>query len=171
MAATFHISDALTATVSSVAVIGPDERRRRAVTSALAECQNGQLREFAAYPPSLDEVQSMTRNCNVAIIDLDSDPELALDLIENICVQGSAIAMVYSERPDADLMVRCIRAGAREFLSLPLAGNAMAEALVRASAAGRPQPFPRRQRPMAVFSSSWAPRAAPALPRWPATSP
>jgi pilus assembly protein CpaE len=70
----------------------------------------------------------------VAIIDLDSDPELALDLIENICVQGSAIAMVYSERPDADLMVRCIRAGAREFLSLPLAGNAMAEALVRASA-------------------------------------
>jgi pilus assembly protein CpaE len=134
MAAAFHISDMLTATALSVAVIGPDERRRRAVTSALVECQDGPIRQFAAYPTSLDDVRSLTRNCNVAIVDLDSDPELALDLIENICVQGSVIVMVCSEQSDPDLMVRCMRAGAREFLRMPLAHGAMGEALVRASA-------------------------------------
>jgi pilus assembly protein CpaE len=41
--------------------------------------------------------------------------------------------MVYSAQADAELLVRCMRAGAREFLTLPLAPGAMDEALVRAS--------------------------------------
>jgi len=131
----FHISDPFSATVLSIAVIGPDERRRSAVASALAECQDGQIQQFKAYPASLGDVpQMLMRNFNVLIVDLDSDPEFALDLIEAICVHGSAVVMVYSEQADPDLMVRCMRAGAREFLRIPLTSNAMAEALVRASA-------------------------------------
>jgi len=135
MSSAFHVSDALSATVLSIAVIGPDARRRSEVTSALAECQDGQVHEFNAYPASLGDVpQMLMRNYNVLIVDLDSDPEFALDLIESICAQSSAIVMVYSERSNPDLMVRCMRAGAREFLRLPLTHNTMAEALVRASA-------------------------------------
>jgi pilus assembly protein CpaE len=131
----FHIPDALSATVLSIAVIGPDERRRSAVASALAQCREGQIQQFKTYPPSLDDVpQMLMRKFNVLIVDLDCDPEFALDLIESICAHGSAIVMVYSEQADPDLMVRCMRVGAREFLRMPLTPSTMAEALVRASA-------------------------------------
>jgi pilus assembly protein CpaE len=46
--------------------------------------------------------------------------------------------MVFSENADPELLVRCMRAGAREFLTFPLAPEVMEEALVRA-AARRPQ--------------------------------
>ena len=135
MSAAFQISDALSAAVLSIAVIGPDAQRRGEVASALAECQDGQVQEFTAYPASLGDVpQMLMRNYNVLIVDLDSDPEFALELIESICAQSAAIVMVYSERSNQDLMVRCMRAGAREFLRLPLTHSTMAEALVRASA-------------------------------------
>jgi pilus assembly protein CpaE len=135
MTTAFHIPDGLSATVLSIAVIGPDARRRSAVASALAECQDSRIQEFKSYPASLGDVpQMLMRSYNVLIVDLDSDPEFALELIENICAHGPAIVMVYSERSNPDLMVRCMRAGAREFLRLPLAHSTMAEALVRASA-------------------------------------
>jgi pilus assembly protein CpaE len=135
MSAAFQISDALSAAALSIAVIGPDAQRRGEVASALAECQDGQVQEFTAYPASLGDVpQMLMRNYNVLIVDLDSDPEFALELIESICAQCSATVMVYSEQSSPDLMVRCMRVGAREFLHLPLIDNAMAEALVRASA-------------------------------------
>ena len=71
---------------------------------------------------------------DVIIIDLDSDPEYALELVESICANGAATVMVYSAKADPELLVRCMRAGAREFLTLPFAQSTMAEALVRASA-------------------------------------
>jgi pilus assembly protein CpaE len=156
MTTAFHIPDVLSAAALSIAVIGPDERRRGAVASALAECQEGRIQQFRAYPPSHgDAPQTLTNNHNVIIVDLDSDPEIALDLIESLCVTGSAIVMVYSERADQDLMVRCMRAGAREFLRMPLAHNVIAEALVRASA-HRPatRAVPRTEGGLYVFLGS-----------------
>ena len=41
--------------------------------------------------------------------------------------------MVYSAQADPEMLVRCMRAGAREFLSQPIAPSTIAEALVRAS--------------------------------------
>jgi Flp pilus assembly CpaE family ATPase len=57
-----------------------------------------------------------------------------LELVESICANGTATVMVYSMKADSELLVRCMRAGAREFLTLPFAQSTMAEALVRASA-------------------------------------
>jgi pilus assembly protein CpaE len=74
---------------------------------------------------------------NAVLIDLDSDPEIALELVENVCSMGTTV-MVYSEKADPELLVRCMRAGAREFLTFPLAPDVIEEALVRA-AARRPQ--------------------------------
>jgi pilus assembly protein CpaE len=156
MTTAYHIPDGLSATALSIAVIGPDARRRGAVASALAECQDGPIQEFKAYPASLGDVpQTLMRNYNIVIVDLDSDPEFALDLIESICAHGAAIVMVYSERSTPDLMVRCMRAGAREFLRLPLTTGAMAEALVRASA-HRPatRALPKTEGALFVFLGS-----------------
>jgi Flp pilus assembly CpaE family ATPase len=127
--------DSLGGNVLSIALIGPDEGRRKAAATALAGCQGGEIREFSTYPPSLDDVpRLLEQHYDVIIIDLDSYPEYALELVESICANGSATVMVYSMKADSELLVRCMRAGAREFLTLPFAQSTMAEALVRASA-------------------------------------
>jgi pilus assembly protein CpaE len=121
-----------------VALIGPDENRRKAILSALGGPQTGLLREFAAYP-SLDDVPRLLENeQDVVILELDSNPEHALDLVEQICGNSQATVMVYSSQSDSDLLVRCMRAGAREFLTHPVAPSTLAQAMVRA-AARRPQ--------------------------------
>jgi pilus assembly protein CpaE len=128
-----HGPDSLDVHVLSVALIGPDEPRRNAVARALAGSQANVTREFASYPDLDDVPQLLENDYDVIIVDLDSDPEHALDLVEHICANSSATVMVYSAQADSELLVRCMRAGAREFLSQPIAPNTIAEALVRAS--------------------------------------
>jgi pilus assembly protein CpaE len=119
----------------SIALIGPDQLRRKEAANALLACSGTEVREYLAYPANLDEVPRLIEQRNdVIIIDLDSNPEFALELVENICAHGSATVMVYSSKPDSDLLVRCMRAGAREFLTPPFEHSKMAEALVRAAA-------------------------------------
>jgi pilus assembly protein CpaE len=137
MSTATHFSDALALNTSglSIAVISPDDARRSAAVSALGECQGGQIREFISYPPGIGDVSRMLENnFDVVLVDLDSDPEYALDLVESICAHNLATAMVYSAQADPNLLVRCMRVGAREFLTMPFNQGAMAEALVRASA-------------------------------------
>jgi len=131
-----QIPDSLSPSALTVAVISPDEQRRSAATRALGECQSGPVQEFDSYPDGLDDVPRIfsKQNLDVALIDLDSDPEYALDLVESICIRGLATAMVYSAQTDPDLLLRCMRAGAREFLTMPFEPGAMGEALVRISA-------------------------------------
>ena len=127
--------DSLGNDVLTIALIGPDEGRRKAAASALAGAQGGDIREFSTYPPSLDDVPKLLeQRYDVIIIDLDSHPEYALELVESICANGTATVMVYSMKADSELLVRCMRAGAREFLTLPFTQSTVAEALVRASA-------------------------------------
>ena len=129
----------------SIALIGPDQLRRTEAAKALLACSGTEVREYLAYPANLDEVPRLIEQRNdVIIIDLDSNPEFALELVENICAHGSATVMVYSSKPDSDLLVRCMRAGAREFLTPPFEHNKMAEALVRAAARRSVTRLPRK---------------------------
>ena len=125
--------EAIGSNVLTIALIGPDQHRRGAVAIALAGLQAGMTREFSTYP-DLDEVPRMLADgYDVVIIDLDSNPEYALDLVEALCAAGNPTVMVYSAQADAEMLVRCMRAGAREFLSQPIASGTIGEALVRAS--------------------------------------
>jgi len=118
----------------SIAVISPDDQRRNEAINALGECQYGTIREFISYPSDLNDVSQMLgNNFDVIFVDLDSDPEYAIDLVESICTLRLATAIVYSAQADPDLLVRCMRAGAREYLMLPFDKGEMAEALVRVS--------------------------------------
>ncbi len=101
------------------------------------------VREFSSYPTSLDEVPRLLKQYyDVILIDLDSNREFALELVESICATDSATVMVYSEQADRDGVFRSMRAGAREFLTPPFDQNTLAEALVRASAILRPKTLP-----------------------------
>jgi pilus assembly protein CpaE len=137
--------DTLGSDALSIALIGPDEQRRKEAAAALLLCDGAQVREYSAYPATLDEVPRLLDQRNdVIIIDLDSNPEFALELVESICANGSATVMVFSSKPDPELLVRCMRAGAREFLTPPFERNAMAEAMVRATSRRSVVRLPRK---------------------------
>jgi pilus assembly protein CpaE len=116
----------------SIAIISPDDRRRNAVIGALDKFPNGRIREFISYPPDVEAVtRTLKQSFDVVIIDLDSDPEYTLRLVESICSDGTTNVIVFSEQVDAGLMLRCLRAGAREYLNMPITNAILIEALVR----------------------------------------
>jgi pilus assembly protein CpaE len=138
-------SDPFGAERLTVAIVGPDDQRRNAVAIAIARCPGAVVREFHRYPNTLDGVPGLLEgNCDILVIDLDSLPEFALELVEAICARSSKTVMVYSGKSDPDLLLRCMRAGVREFLAPPFAHSAVAEALVRA-AARRPATRPQKE--------------------------
>ena len=105
-----------------IALIGPDEKSRNQVSRALAASGIKEVHAFSTYPPSLDEAPALLMEShNVVIVELDSNPEFALNLVEQVVAAGTSAStvMVYSTTSDPELMVRCMRAGAREFLVPP----------------------------------------------------
>lgn len=125
--------DALVSNVISIALIAPEEIRRQPMADALAGLRGSVAREFSSYPELDDVPRLLEDNYDVIIVELDSNPEYALDLVETICANSSATVMVYSTHVFPEMLVRCMRAGAREFLTSPVSSNTIAEALVRAA--------------------------------------
>jgi pilus assembly protein CpaE len=92
------------------------------------------VQEFSSYPADSIEIHTMLEDHHdVVIVDLDGNSELALNVVESICDDGSRTVMVFSERSDQEQLVRCMRAGARELLVLPITAPDMADALARVS--------------------------------------
>ncbi len=117
--------------ILSVAVVGRDDRAGNEVAEALAGTRVCTTKMF--FYPERDAVpQLMNDPYEVFLIDLDGDPEYALELTESICIHGTATVMVYSSQANPELMLRCMRAGAREYLTRPFTSDMMGEALVRA---------------------------------------
>ena len=133
MPTTTHDPDALGTNVLSVALIGPEEQRRKAIANALAGPQANVTTELSSYPELDDLPKLLEEDYDVVIVDLDSNPEHALDLVENICGNSSATVIVYSANANSEMLVRCMRAGAREYLTEPFSASTVAEAMVRAS--------------------------------------
>jgi pilus assembly protein CpaE len=142
-----------------IAIIGPDPDLRSLIVNALEQWQQttqneGQrtprglemlIREFAAYPADLEDLpRILDQHYDVVFLDLDSAPELAFDLVECIAANNSTSLMVYSRQPDLQLAVRSMRAGAREFLTLPCAPADLADALARASIRASGSPVTRK---------------------------
>ncbi len=118
----------------TIALIGPNDARRKMVATALGG-SDVSMREFVAYPNKLGEVpRLLEQNYDVVIIDLDSDQHYALELVETLATAGTTTVMVYSMNNDPNLLMSCMRAGAREFLSQPIAISALNDALSRAAA-------------------------------------
>jgi pilus assembly protein CpaE len=129
-----QIPDSNGTVVLSVALIDPDNQHRREVATALAGFQGTSVREYASFPADLDELPRMLeQRYDAVIIGLDSDPEYAYDVVEALCASNSTTVMVYSTQTQLELAVRFMRAGAREFLILPLLRADIAGALARVS--------------------------------------
>jgi pilus assembly protein CpaE len=120
--------------VLSIAVVDPDDPCRKEVAGALAGFQGTTVREFTSFPADLDDLpQMLEKRFDVVLIGIDSDPEYAFDVVESICSQNSTAVMVYSAQTQLELAIRFMRAGAREFLTVPLLRADIVGALARAS--------------------------------------
>ena len=102
-------------------------------------------------------------------MDLDAGVERALDLIEAVCRRDvSVTVMACSAKNAADVIIRAMRAGAREFLACPITATSISEAFSRATARHV------RRRSNDPPGSCWffkVPRAAPDRPLCQRTSP
>ena len=130
---TLTSSDAIGSSALSVGLVGPAEGRRKPIASLLATVQGSQIKEYSQYPEIDDIPRLLEAGHDVIVLELDSNPEYALEVVESICGASPVTVMVYSEQMNPDMLVRCMRAGAREFLSQPLTASTVAEAMVRAS--------------------------------------
>ncbi|HEY1802863.1 MAG TPA: AAA family ATPase [Terracidiphilus sp.] len=124
-------TDTTATTPLSVALIGPEERSRTLVAMALADTRRAVIREFNSYPPEPEHLQRLLASFDVVVLDLDSDPDMVLGLVEETGASDTAAIMVYSEKNDPKLAIRLMRAGAREYLLLPFERGAVAAALRR----------------------------------------
>lgn len=118
----------------SVALIGPDERHRKAMADALSGRTGLVVKEYVAFPHDLDELpRLLEQQYDVVIVDADSDSDFAAQLAEKLSASGKTYVMAYSADPDVQLAIRFMRAGVREFFTLPLDKGEIAGALLRVS--------------------------------------
>jgi pilus assembly protein CpaE len=119
----------------AIAVIGPNPDRRTAAMGALSGQSGISVRQFSPFtsPGEPDLARTVDEFYHIALIDLDGDSDYALELVKRICATGRATVMVYSTTASSDLVVRSMRAGAREFLKAPFSSADAGEALARVS--------------------------------------
>lgn len=121
-------------TTLNVAILGPDEHRRGVIAGALTGHKGLKFREFASYPPRLEDLpQALAQQYQVIIVDIDSNPDYAYKLVETLCASGRTYVMTYSAQADTKMAVRFMRVGVREFFTMPLDPSEITAALERAS--------------------------------------
>ena len=147
------ISDNPATGVIAIAIIGPDEQRRIEVADDLTGFPGAAITEFSSFPIDLDDLPRMLKqHFDVVFVDIDSSPDLAFDVVECICAHGTTSVMVYSAQADLQLAIRFMRAGAREFLTLPVSRADITGALARASVRGAAaRPARKSARKLFVF--------------------
>jgi pilus assembly protein CpaE len=117
----------------STVILSATEKGRRTLAAALDGTQTEVVCE-GPLPRRDDLPALLEQRCDVLIVDLGVNPEPGLELVEAACAFDPAMTvMAYGTQTDSRLLVRCMRAGAREFLNEPLSSAAIAEALARAA--------------------------------------
>jgi protein TonB len=142
----------------SIALIGPNDAHRQIVARALASSEGRKVHEFIDYPKHLTDLPGMVeQGFDVVLVDVDTDESYALQIIEKLAEIGQPV-MAYSARTDQELLMSCMRAGARDFLPLPTENQPEqsrqeeppAPPIAKAAAAVAPQVAPKNVEPKTV---------------------
>jgi pilus assembly protein CpaE len=116
----------------SVAVADPDRDRRKSVAGSIVAPLTGAVREISDYLPTVEDARWLSeQGFDAVFVSMDGDSAAALRTVESLCFLGRITVIVYSGRQDNDLFMRSVRAGAREFLTLPFDHAALEEVLDR----------------------------------------
>ena len=104
---TMHLAGSAEEQPLSIAVVSPDPGCRHAAVEALDRFSKCRIREFISFPHDIEEVaQVLKMGYDVVIVDLDSDVQYALSLIEHICVESATNVITFSVNADPDVLLR-----------------------------------------------------------------
>jgi len=143
----FESNDCARSQTLAVAIADPDLERRKSVSDAVARPRMSDVREITAYLAGIEEARWLSeQGFDAVFVGLDADPEAALRMVESLCFLGRVTVMVYSEQESKELLMRSMRAGAREFLTLPLDAAAISEALERVAGRAQTKPAPPKKK-------------------------
>jgi len=133
--------DAEVQTGLSIAVIGPNLEHWSMLIEVLRATSAKKLQRFPCYLGNEEDSQDLLDSgFDAVFVDLDSNPDLALSMVEELCAMGPLPVIIYSETKDPELLVHCMRAGVREFLAVPFDARTVSGALSRAVARQSPSP-------------------------------
>ena len=120
-----------------IAVCDPNEATREVLKKYLLGMDNVWLEaDCSRYEFFTDIITQTTPD--IGIINVDYEPESALQIVEATAAAHSECALiVISSSSDGQLILRAVRAGAREFLSWPLKIEDLIGAMDRVSSSGQ----------------------------------
>jgi pilus assembly protein CpaE len=121
------------ASVLRIAVVDPKDASRDALKSMLLGLDSVWLEAECSRYEFFGDVIGQT-SPDVGFVSLDSNPDKALDLVASLAKSAPDCAiLVISSSTDGNLILRTMRAGAKEFLTQPLKPEDLAAALQRVS--------------------------------------
>lgn len=117
--------------VLRIAIVDPNDGTRESLKSTLMSLDTVWLEaECSRYAFFKDVLEETTPD--VAFISMDDDPEQAVQLIEDLAQSKPEVALlVASSSNDGSMILRTMRAGAKEFLTQPIRPDDLATALQR----------------------------------------
>ena len=119
--------------VLRIALVDPHDKSRESLKAMLLGMDTVWLEADCSRYEFYSDVIEQTAP-DVGVVSLDDDPDRAIGLIERLVVDFPDTAILaVSENTDGHQILRTIRAGAREFLTLPLTAEDLATALGRVS--------------------------------------
>jgi pilus assembly protein CpaE len=119
--------------VLRLAIVDPDDTRREAVKSMLLGMDMIWLEAECSRYEFFADVVAQT-NPDIGLVALDSNPDKALELVSRVTETTPACSvLVVSSSSDGTLILRAMRAGAKEFLTQPLKIEDLLGALARIS--------------------------------------
>ena len=117
-----------------ISICDPDETTRENLKRYLIGMDQIWLEADCSRYEFFAEIVSQTTP-EIAIIDIDSDDEKAMQLVEEISKTHPSIGIiVVSSRTDGQMILRAMRSGAREFLNSPVQIDELVGALDRVAA-------------------------------------
>lgn len=116
-----------------IALVDPNDGNRESLKAMLLGMDTVWLEADCSRYEFFPDVVSQT-GPDVGIVALDSDPDKAIDLISRVGQHSSRTSILAaSADTDGHLILRTIRAGACEFLTLPISDEDLSAALQRVS--------------------------------------
>ncbi len=107
-------------TVLRLAIVDPDDESREALKSMLMGMEMIWLEAEASRYEFFSDVVGQT-NPDIGVVAIDSNPDKALELVSRLSDNSPDCAvLVVSSANDGNLILRAMRAGAKEFLAQPV---------------------------------------------------
>lgn len=104
-----------------VAILDTDLQRRNAAAGVLSQISDVTVTQIQSFPQNVGDLAKILQSpYDVLLVNADCDQKLTLDLAADLADNSRTELMVYSSRPDMQLVIQLMHAGVREILTAPL---------------------------------------------------